>query len=537
MADTFDAVVIGAGANGLAAATVLGRAGRRVLVVDAAEQVGGQSRVTEFAPGFRAAPLGLDAGWLPPAVARGLGLKIGDLADTEPAVSVTVPTCDGRFLPLWCDPARAAEEIRRLSPRDAERWRGFTVRLRKMAGFLEALYQLPPPDLDLPLTVGELAPLVGLGRRLRSLGRADMTELLRVLPMPVQDLLDEWFETEPLKAAIAAGGIDGLRQGPRSGGTAFVLLHYMVGAPPGAVRGRPWWRDNPDGFSLTVEALARRSGVAMRLGTAVERILVRDDAVAGVVLEGGDEMATRTVISTADPVRTLLGLVDPVWLDPEFLHAVRQIKLRGCTAYVQYALDALPETPGLAEPVAALGSAVALTTSLQALERAYDAAKYGRVSEQPHIEVSVPSLRWPSLAPDGKHVLMARVQYAPYRLADGEWTAGRADALAEHVTAAIGALMPRFADRVLYREVITPRALERRTGATEGAASHGELMLDQILFMRPVAGWGRYAMPVDGLYLGGAGAHPGPGVLGGPGWLAARQALAGTRRKAAGVTR
>ena len=527
MAAAFDAIVIGGGSNGLAAATTLGRGGKRVVLLDASDGPGGLARPTEFAPGFHGSPLGFDAGWLPPAVARGLGMGIGDLADTEPAVGTTVASGDGELLALSCAPRQAADHIRRFSPRDADRWPAFVARLRALAGFLEAMYQLPPPDLDADLTLGELGPLLGLGRKFRSLGRGDMTELLRVLPMSVQDLVDEWFETEAIRTAIAAAGVRDIRQGPRSGGTSFVLLHHLVGAPLGSVRARGWWRDGPDAFTLTAEALARKAGVVIRSKANVQRIVVRDDAVTGVALANGDEVSAPIVISTADPARTLLGLVDPVWLDPEFLHAVRQIKFRGSTAFVMYALDALPETPGLADPRAALASLVTLTSTTEALERSHDAGKYGRISEDLHVEFTVPSLRWPRLAPEGKHVLVARVQCTPYALRDGAtWDAARSSLIGDGATSIISRAMPTLADHVVARSVVTPADLEATYGLTEGSVSHGELTLDQILFMRPVAGWGRYAMPIDGLYLGGSGAHPGPGILGASGWLAAKRALA-----------
>jgi phytoene dehydrogenase-like protein len=297
------------------------------------------------------------------------------------------------------------------------------------------------------------------------------------------------------------------------------------------VRGRLPWRGGPNAFTEAAERAARRKGVAIRAGAAVTAITVRDDAVAGVVVNGGEEIRARLVLSTADPARTLLEWVDPVWLDPEFLHAVRNIRHRGCTAHVLYALDALPAFPGLAGPEA-LAGVVSLTPSLVALERAADAAKYGTVSDHPHVELSVPTLLWPDLAAAGRHVMLARVQYAPYRLRGGEaWDASRREALAEVVTAAIESVSPGLRSRILHRVAWSPRDLEERYGLREGAASQGELGLDQILFMRPVAGWGRHATPIAGLYLGGAGTHPGPGVLGGAGWLAARRALAGRGRR------
>ncbi len=527
-APAWDVVVIGAGANGLVAAAALGRAGHRALVLERAEAAGGQGRLIEFAPGFRAAPLGLDPGWLPGPIARGAGLESLERADADTSLSVAAEP--GRFLTLSRDAARAAEAIRAWSPADAARWPAFVARLRKLAGFLEALYQMPAPDIGASAP-GELLALAGLGRKFRALGRTDMIELLRTLPMSVWELLDDQFECGPLKAAVATGGVLDHQQGPRSGGTGFVLLHYLVGATEGSVRGRLPWRAGPAAFTEAAETAARRAGATIRTDATVERITVRDDAVTGVVLAGGEEIGARAVLSTAGPARTLLEWVDPVWLDPEFLHAVGNIRHRGCTAFVLYALDALPPFPGLATEQA-LGGVVSLTPSLAALEGAADAAKYGTVPERPHVEISVPTVLWPNLATGGRHVLVARAQYAPYRRRDGAtWDAAARDALAEVVTAAIEAVAPGFRSRILHCEAWSPRDLEERFGLCEGAPSQGELGLDQVLFMRPVAGWGRHATPITGLYLGGAGSHPGPGILGGPGWLATRRLLADARRR------
>jgi phytoene dehydrogenase-like protein len=274
--------------------------------------------------------------------------------------------------------------------------------------------------------------------------------------------------------------------------------------------------------------VARANRVEVRTSEDVVRILVRDDVVTGVVLANGDEISAPIVVSTADPVRTLLGLLDPVWLDPEFLQAVRNIKLRGCTALVRFALDRLPDVSGFDDSTSALTGTMSLTPSLDGLERAYDAAKYGGVCDEPHVEITAPTTRWPSLAPAGQHVLLARVQYAPYALRGGAvWDDTRSCELGETVTTVIGRVMPGFADAVLHREVLTPPDLERRFGVTQGSMTHGEMTLDQILFMRPLPGWGRYSTPIDGLYLAGSGAHPGPGVLGGAGWLAAKRILRG----------
>lgn len=507
--ERYDAIVIGGGVNGLVAAAALGKAGRRTLVVERAEQPGGQSRATEFAPGFHAAPLGLDAGWMPPSVSRGLGLQVPQLV--HPRAPLTVAADPGRLLSLPLDVAQAAAAIGTFSPTDAERWPAFTELMSSLTGFLGHLYQLPAPDID-TTAPGELFDLARLGWRFRKLGRRNMTELLRTMPMSAAELLDDWFECEALKAAIAAGGLRDIRQGPRSGGTAFVLLHHLVGAPRGAVRGRGYWRSGPGALVEALEALAGQHGVTVRTSADVSRITIDDYHVRGVVLESGEEIGASTVLSGADPARTLLGMVEPQWLDPEFGQAVRNIKFRGATAYVLYGLDHLPPDPAVLE------GWLSLTSSMERLERAYDATKYGNVSQRPHVELTAPTLRWPQLAPSGKHVLVARVQFVPYGVV--------CDELADRVSTAITEFAPGFAGGVRHRVVLTPSDIEQQFGLTEGAASHGELTLDQILFMRPVAGWARYGMPVRGLYLCGAGTHPGPGVEGGAGWLAARRVMA-----------
>lgn len=521
-----DTLVIGGGANGLTAAVTLARAGLRTLLLEADEAVGGRDRAVEFAPGFRAAPLGQDSGWIPDGVASAIGGSSTHAGERGPGLAVAI--APGHFLSLPSDPVRAAEHLRPLSARDASAWPQFVARHRKLARMLEALDSSPAPDVGAS-SPGDMLRLLDLGRRFRLLGRQDMAEFLRALPISIWELLDDTFENDSLKAAVATAGIEHHPQGPRSNGTGFVFLHYLTGAPGGVVRGRGAWGGGAAAFIRAAEAAARGAHAEIRTGARIERVLIENDRVAGVVLEGGEEIRARRVISTADPARTLLRWVDPVWLDPEFMLSVRNVRHRGCTAFVLYALDSAPEMPGLSDPQALAGT-VSLSPTLIGIERAADANKYGEVPEAPHVEITMPSARMPDLAGRGGHVLVARVHYVPYRLRGGEaWSAAIAESLAERVTSQIEAYSPGFRAHVLHRQSWSPADIERRYGYTEGAASGGELGLDQILFMRPVAGWANHTTPIGGLYLGGAGSHPGPGILGGSGWLAARRLLADHR--------
>ena len=510
MTNRFDAIVIGAGANGLVAASSLAKAGKKVVVLERAASIGGLQRLIEVAPGFMS-PLVCDAASIPPAVLKGLGL--GRAPMTQPATGVAL--ADGETtLSLSRDVSVAQAAIRTLSSRDADRWPALVARLQRLASFLGALYGAPPPDVA-ATSIRELASMAGMGRRLRALGRADMTELLRVLPMSIEDFLDDELESSVLKAALAAGAVRDIRQGPKSGGTTFVLLHYLVGAPSGSIRAHAWPTSGPTALVDALAAMLTKRGADVRLGAEVARITVKDDAVTGVVLANGDELSAPIVLSTADPKRTLLELFDTVWLDPELMRDVSNIRFRGCTAFVHYALDGLPASSlGNGD----LASVVSLSGTMRAIERAYDPVKYGERSSTPHVEISVPTLRWPSLAPNGKHVLVARVQFVPSHTVDDR-------ALVADVTRAIERALPGLGGLVRDTRTTLPAALASEYGLSEGSITGGEMTLDQILFMRPVAGSARYRMPVNGLFLGGVGCHPGPGIFGGAGWLAARAAL------------
>jgi phytoene dehydrogenase-like protein len=531
----YDAVVIGAGLNGLVAAAYLAKEGQRVLVLERREIVGGTAVTEEVYPGFRFDTCRHDTGWLAPRIARDLKLGRHGLETIDVDANVFVPHPGGGrsdYLLLHRDPHRSAALIRKHSLGDAAKWRAFAVRIHRLAGFLEAAYTTAAPAVD-ATSAGELLSLAGLGARLRRLGKVNMVELLRTVPMSVGELLDDWFETDILKGALGACGVTGILQGPRSGGTAFVLLHHQVGRPVGAFRTPTAIRGGVGTLSTALAAAARSFGADVRTDAEVVRVRVDGGRAHSVILRNGDEITARRVVSSADPRRTFLQLCDPARLDPVFVRSVRNIRYRGAWAKVNLALDRLPTFSALRGEGSevALRGVISISPSLTYLERAYDAAKYGRVSEHPVLEVRIPSLADPTLAPEGKHVMSIEVQYAPYHLRGAEWTDGARDALGDRVIDTLAAYAPGLAASILHRQVLTPRDLESVFSLTEGHAYHGELTLDQILFMRPVAGWSRYRTPIRDLYLCGAGTHPGGGIAGAAGANAARAILKEGKRK------
>jgi phytoene dehydrogenase-like protein len=530
----YDAVVIGAGVNGLVAAAYLAKAGQRVLVLERRDVVGGTAVTEEVFPGFRFDTCRHDAGWLSPRIVRDLKLKRHGLEMLDVDASVFAPHPGGGrndYLLLHHDPQRSAALIRKHSPSDAAKWPAFAERVARLAGFLRAAYTAAAPAVDATSTA-DLLSLAGLGTRLRLLGRNAMVDLLRTVPMSVGEVLDDWFDTDILKGVIGARGVTAMLQGPRSGGTAFVLLHHQVGRPVGAFRAPAVVRGGVGNLARALAAAATAFGAEVRTGVEVARLAVQGGRVTGVVLRSGDEVAARRVVSGADPRRTFLDLCDPARLEPEFVRAVRNVRYRGAWAKVNLALGTLPTFTALRGDGSetSLRGTISISPSLTYLERAYDDAKYGRVSERPLLEIRIPSLADPTLAPAGRHVMSIEVQYVPYHLRDGGWDDSARNALGDRVLETLAAYAPDLPGAVLHRQVLTPRDLESVFSLTEGHAYHGELTLDQILFMRPVAGWSRYRTPVRDLYLCGAGTHPGGGIAGGSGANAVREILKDSKR-------
>jgi phytoene dehydrogenase-like protein len=520
-----DVVVIGAGHNGLVAGALMARAGLKVLVLERRETVGGAAVTEEFHPGFRASTVAHATGPLRAELVRELGLDSRGVEFVRPEPRVFAPLPDGRSVRLWGSAERTAAEVHRLSPADARRYPEFQRSLAAVAALLARTLGLTPPDLDRPWKDDPFA-LVGLGMGFRGLGRADGQRLLRWLPMAVADFASEWFETDLMRAVLCARGVYGMLAGPWSAGTTANLLFQAAADGGNGAGSAVLVRGGLGALTAALAEAARGFGAEVRTGVAVERILTGDGRAAGVVAAGGEEIRARAVVSGADPRRTFLGLLEPTALDPFDVQRLRHYRQQGMASKVNLALSALPDFAAARgeDPAALLAGRIHIGPGVDYLERAFDEAKYGGISPHPYLDVTIPTLTDPSLAPPGRHVLSAYVQYTPYTLRGSEWPARR-DELADLVLRTLEEYAPGITRLVVHRQAITPLDLEETYGLTGGHPGHGEPALDQIFVARPLLGWARYRSPVPGLYLCGAGAHPGPGVTGAPGANAAREVL------------
>jgi phytoene dehydrogenase-like protein len=489
--------------------------------------VGGAAVTEEFEPGFRCSTLAHAAGPLLPQVARAQELERHGLKLIRPEVQLLAPAPDGRSLRIYDDPARTAGELQGLSDRDARAYPEFCESFARIGRVLAPLVSRTPPSVDRP-TAGDVWHFGKLGKDFRALGKRDAYRLLRWGPMAVADLAAEWFETELLRAVVAARGITGAFAGPWSAGTSVpLLMQAALGgsplAPAAFVRG---------GLGALTQALAeaaREAGAEVRTGAGVERVLVEGGAAAGVVLEGGEEVRVRAVVSNADPRHTFLSLVEPTELDPDFLAKVRGYRATGTAAKLNLALDALPTFTALKDSggdgaASPLAGRIHIGPEIDYLERAFDAAKYGDYSPAPYLDVTIPTITDPSLAPEGKHVMSIYAQFAPYRLKDGDW-ASRGEGFGETVVKTLSAYAPDLPELIVGAKLLTPSDLERTYGLTGGHPLHGEMSLEQFFTFRPFIGWAQYRTPIKNLYLCGAGTHPGGGVTGAPGLNASREIL------------
>jgi len=481
----------------------------------------------EIAPGVRAPVAADGVGGLRAAVVRDLRLASHGFRAIEPGVAAFAPSADGLPpLTLWRDPARTATELRTRRPRDAEAFVALDRKVRSVAGFLARVQATEPPDLASPSPADAMRGLTLLNA-LRHLGKQQVRETLRVLPMSVADFVSEAVEDDALRGVLGARGIRYTAMGPRSAGTALNFLWDST-AGGGAAGRTVFARGGPEALAEALVAAARSHGATLRCGVDVSAIRTRRGSVEGIALANGEEIDARIVASSADPKQTLLRLLDPAVVGPTLGWHAEHIRMPGVVAKVTLVVNALPAF-GVDDE--RLRGRIVIAPSLEDLERAFNDSKYGRISEQPYLEATIPTLSDPTLAPDGTHVITALFQYAPYRLRDGDWNGAARDRLADGAVQTLEAYAPGIAENIVARHVVTPADLEREYGLSGGHPMHGELALDQFFAWRPLLGHARYRLAdIGGLYLCGAGAHPGGGVTGGPGRNAARAILADARR-------
>jgi phytoene dehydrogenase-like protein len=529
MTTNYDAVIIGGGHNGLVCAAYLARAGRRVLVLERRHVVGGASVTEEVFPGFKFSVCSYVVSLLRPEIIRELDLATHGLE---------ILPLDGTFTPLaddylWRvnDHGRTMRELRRWSAADAEAYEEYGNLMVDMARFIKPILSIVPPDPS-KSSLRQWRPLLRLARSFKRLPERHQAIFIQLMSMSAADFLDQWFDTDVLKATMSASGIIGTFQGIRSPGTAYVLLHHYMGEIDGAFRAWGIPRGGTGGVSEAIASAARAAGAEIRTRAPVTRIITKEGRATGVALESGEEIRAGAVLSSVDARLTFLGLLEAKTLDASFEEEVGRIKFRGSSGKVNLALNGLPDFSCLPGPGEHLRGAISFSPSVDYMERAYDDAKYGRFSRRPYIDMIIPTLVDPSLAPPGKHVMSCFVQYAPYRLAEATWDQER-DAFGDAVIDTIAERAPNIRDIILHRQVLTPLDIERDFGLTEGNIFQGELGLEQLFFNRPVPGWARYRTPIEDLWLCGSATHPGGGIMGAPGRIAAHELLKASGGKAA----
>jgi phytoene dehydrogenase-like protein len=510
----YDSIVIGGGHNGLVCAAYLARAGRKVLVLEASARLGGAASTREFAPGYQVSPGAHLLHLMPQSLIEELGLAAKGFALAATAMPTTALSADGSLS------IGRVESIAGRSRADADAYPEFVDRLGRLSKALLPMLGAPPPRLGTKSWDDGLA-LAKLGWQVRRLGRTDMRELLRIVGMNVYDLLEDAFESPLLKGALAFDAVLGTNFGPRSPGTVLTLLYRLAAEAGAGATGLAQPKGGMGALSSALAEAAKAAGAELRTDAVVSRILVENDRAQGVVLASGERIMAKSVASSADPRTTFLKLLGAEHLDTGFVRKVSHIRSRGLAAKLHLALDGLPEFTGI--DLAALGGRLIVAPSLDYVERAYNHSKYRQFSEAPALEITVPTVNDPGLAPDGKHVLSAIIQYVPYEL-EGGWETGRRR-LTDLVIGQLDRLAPGLRDRIVAAELLTPVDIEREFRITGGHWHHGDLAFDQFLMVRPVPGAAQYATPLDGLFLCGAGSHPGGGVMGVAGRNAARRIL------------
>ena len=528
MTNKYDAIIIGGGHNGLVAAAYLARAGKKTLVLERRPLVGGATVTEEIYPGFKYTVFSYVVSLLRPDIIRDLRLPEHGLT-VLPLESTLTPLLNGDCLYRDGDHYRTLRDIARHSPRDAGAYDEYSRDMYFMAKAVKYILSMTPPD-PTSFSPGDWRDLLGMARHFLDLGEEQFYLLAKLMTMSSADFLQQWFESDPLVGTMSASGIIGTFLGPRSPGTAYVLLHHYMGEIDGAFRAWGFAKGGTGGIANAIARAAESFGAEIRCDAPVAQIIVKNGRAVGVALENGDEIYADAVASSLDPKKTFLQLVEADELPSELVSSIRKFDVRGSSGKVNLALDALPDLacmPGSSQfgiKARALAGAISISPSVDYIERAYDAAKYGKIPERPFIDAIIPSLIDPDMAPPGKHVMSCFVQYAPYHL-NGGWTDEKREQFGDVVVDTLAQYMPNIKDIILHRQVLTPPDIERIAGITGGNIFHGELSLSQLFFLRPAAGWARYRTPVKGYYQCGSGTHPGGGIMGTPGQFGAREIL------------
>ena len=523
----YDAIVIGGGHNGLVNAAYLARAGLKTLVLERRHVLGGASVTEEIYPGFKFTVFSYVVSLFRPEIIRDLKLAQHGLT-ILPLESTLTPLPNGDFLYRGADHFESYRNIARFSPRDADAYEDYGRMMFFMAKAVRYILGIIPPD-PTSLSPGDLRGLLDLARHFTGLDAEQFNTLVRLMTMSSADFISRWFESEPLMGSLSASGIIGTFLGPRSPGTAYVLLHHYMGEIDGVFRAWGFAKGGTGGIAQAIARSAQALGAEIRTNAPVARLLVKDGKTAGVVLENGDEIYARTVISSLDPNLTFLKFVDPGLLPDDLLEALRRYVYRGSSGKVNLALDAAPDMACWPGDGPHLRGAISISPSVDYIERAYDEAKHGHFSTRPYIDCIIPSMIDPDMAPPGKHVMSCFVQYAPYQLKDGNWDEQR-EAFGDAVVDTLSEYIPNLKKIILHRQVLTPLDIERTTGLSQGNIFQGELSLSQLFFLRPAAGLAKYRTPVGGYYQCGSSTHPGGGISGAPGRLAALEILKDLKR-------
>jgi len=517
----YDAIVIGGGHNGLTAAAYFARAGKEVLVLERRYVLGGAAVTEEVFPGFKFSVCSYVVSLLKANIIRELMLpKFG--LELLPLESTFTPL-ENDYLMRTADPDETYREMYRHSPRDAETYTRFGPLMGQIGMAVRPILETIPPNAIRP-SFPDLSAMKKLLNHFKTLSDEQFEYLTKLMTMSSADFLDEWFEFEPLKATMAASGIIGTFMGPRSPGSAYVMLHHYMGDIDGAFRAWGFQRGGTGAVSMAIARSAEYFGAQIMTEAPVEKVIVKNGRAIGVALENGDEYKADKVISALDPKLSFLKMVDEIDLPNDFVTDIKNFRIRGSSGKVNLALDALPEFTCLPGNGPHLRGAISISPDFDYIEKAYDDAKYGNFSEVPYIDIIIPSVLDPEMAPPGKHVMSCFVQYAPYNIKGG-WNDQKREDFGDAVINALARYAPNIKDIILHRQVLTPADIESTFGLTEGNIFHGELTLQQLFALRPAVKWANYKTPITNYYQCGSGTHPGGGITGSPGEMAAKKIL------------